>query len=93
MCRTKLQIVKIWTSRQRTKTPTNMADESAAPARAPGALLNNFILPRDTSDAAVLDTRQLAADLLAAFARSLVEEHHRCARTFVDLGVWLKSLQ
>ncbi|TBU36184.1 hypothetical protein BD309DRAFT_878791, partial [Dichomitus squalens] len=62
-----------------------MVDESTS--RAPDALLNNSITPGYASDAAILDRiRQLAADLRAAFARSFVEERHRCPRTFIELG-------
>ncbi|EJF56362.1 hypothetical protein DICSQDRAFT_174943 [Dichomitus squalens LYAD-421 SS1] len=71
----------------------NIADESTAPARAPGAFSNHSISPVDGSRASILDIGQLAANLRMAFARSLVEERHRCPRTFVEFGAWLESLQ
>ncbi|TBU27596.1 hypothetical protein BD311DRAFT_759989 [Dichomitus squalens] len=70
---------------------TNMANELTAPARAPGAYPEHSISPVDGSRAAILDIRQLAADLQVAFARSLVEEYNDCPRTFVEFGAWLKS--
>ncbi|TBU38380.1 hypothetical protein BD309DRAFT_972045 [Dichomitus squalens] len=58
---------------------SNVAHKSTAPARAPGASFIHFISPVDASGDAVLDIRQIAADLL-------VEECHHCPRTFVELG-------
>ncbi|EJF56316.1 hypothetical protein DICSQDRAFT_174998 [Dichomitus squalens LYAD-421 SS1] len=73
---------------------SNVAHESTAPARAPSASFIHFISPVDASTrAAVLDIGQVAADLRAAFARSLVEECHHCPRTFVESGALLESLQ